>query len=197
MLLESLRQPLESGNVCISRARGVLNFPARFFLAAAMNPCPCGYFGDSEKECRCTANEVFKYQKKLSGPLLDRIDIQIDVPRIKIEELRKGNKDAVLNKKIRDSVVKAREIQKERFSKIKHKINLNSEMSSKLVDEIINLSDDAEVFIKNILEKSFISARGYYRILKIARTIADLEKEEKVSKNHLAEAFQYRVREKK
>ena len=195
-LLESLRQPIESGSVCVSRARGVLNFPARFFLAAAMNPCPCGYFGDSEKECRCTANEVFKYQKKLSGPLLDRIDIQIDVPRIKIEELRKGNKDAVLNKKIRDSVIKAREIQKERFSKIKHKINLNSEMSSKLVDEMINLSDDAEIFIKNILEKSFISARGYYRILKIARTIADLEKEEKVSKNHLAEAFQYRVREK-
>ncbi len=196
LLLESLRQPIESGSVCVSRARGVLNFPARFFLAAAMNPCPCGYFGDSEKECRCTANEVFKYQKKLSGPLLDRIDIQIDVPRIKIEELRSKNKDAALNKKIRNSVIKAREIQKERFSKIKHKINLNSEMSSKLVDEMINFSDDAETFIKNILEKSFISARGYYRILKIARTIADLENEEKVSKNHLAEAFQYRVREK-
>jgi len=199
-LLESLRQPLESGNVCISRAKGSLDFPAKFSLVAAMNPCPCGYFGveTPEKECQCTANEVFRYQKKISGPLLDRIDIQIEVPRIRIEELRKEplSRDNNINKKIKDMVLKAREIQKNRFAKIKPKIYLNSEMSSKMVDEIIALADDAEPILKNIMEKSFISARGYYRVLKIAQTIADLENSEKVRGNHLAEAFQYRVREK-
>jgi len=199
-LLESLRQPLESGNVCISRAKGSLNFPAKFSLVAAMNPCPCGYFGveTPEKECQCTANEVFRYQKKISGPLLDRIDIQIEVPRIKIEELRKEapSRDNNINKKIKDSVLKAREIQKNRFVKTKPKIYLNSEMSSKMVDEIVALADDAESVLKNIMEKSFISARGYYRVLKIAQTIADLENSEKIRGNHLAEAFQYRVREK-
>src|SRR3989338_10909858 len=119
-VLEALRQPLESGNICVSRARGVLIFPARFVLAAAMNPCPCGYFSDSEKECRCSANEVFRYQKKISGPLLDRIDIQIEVPRVKIEELRKSNKDSSgekIEEKIKSAVIEARRIQKERFSK--------------------------------------------------------------------------------
>jgi magnesium chelatase family protein len=194
-LLEALRQPLESGQICVSRAKNTLMFPAKFSLVAAMNPCPCGYFGDSEKECRCTANEVFRYQKKISGPLLDRIDIQIEVPRVKIEELRVKIRDEGLAEKIRLRVKKAREIQKNRFAKIKPKINLNSEMSSKQVDELINFDASAESFLKNILEKSFVSARGYFRILKIAQTIADLEESEKVSSQHLAEAFQYRVRE--
>ena len=160
-----------------------------------MNPCPCGYFGDSEKECRCTANEVFRYQKKISGPLLDRIDIQIEVPRVKIEELRNKKKDD-RDGEIREQVKKARQIQEERFSKTRPKIRVNAEMSSRQVDEFVNFDDSAENFLKNILEKSFVSARGYYRILKIGRTIADLEKTERVSANHLAEAFQYRVREK-
>ncbi|KKR89255.1 MAG: Mg chelatase, subunit ChlI [Candidatus Wolfebacteria bacterium GW2011_GWA2_42_10] len=194
-LLEALRQPLESGAVCISRAKGVMNFPARFLLAAAMNPCPCGYSSDPGKECRCSANEVFRYQKKISGPLIDRIDIQIEVPRLKIEELRKPKKDDT-GDEIRNKVAKARKIQEERFVKTKPRIRLNSEMSSKQVDEFVNFSSEAENFLKNILEKSFISGRGYYRILKTARTIADLEEKEKVSASHLAEAFQYRVREK-
>mgnify|MGYP001604539101 FL=1 len=195
-LLESLRQPLESGRICGSRSKNTLTFPAKFSLVAAMNPCPCGYFGDSEKECRCSANEVFRYQKKFSGPLLDRIDIQIEVPRVKIEDLRKKNRDEKLSERLKNQVAKARDIQQNRFSKIKPKIRLNSEMSSKQVDELVDLDAAAENFLKNILEKSFVSARGYYRILKISRTIADLEESEKVKANHLAEAFQYRVREK-
>lgn len=195
-LLESLRQPIESGQISISRVKNILNFPAKFSLVAAMNPCPCGYFGDSEKECRCTANEVFRYQKKISGPLLDRIDIQIEVPRVKIVDLRTKTRDEKLAGKIRNVVEKAREIQKQRFAGAKLKIRLNSEMSSKQVDDLVSFAADAENFLKNILEKSFVSARGYYRIIKIAQTIADLEESEKISANHLAEAFQYRLREK-
>jgi len=195
-LLESLRQPIESGQILVSRVKGVLNFPAKFLLVAAMNPCPCGYFGDSEKECRCTANEVFRYQKKISGPLLDRIDIQIEVPRVKIADLRAKIRDEKSAEKMRNSVKNVREIQKQRFAGAKVKIRLNSEMSSKQVDDLVNFAADAENFLKNILEKSFVSARGYYRIIKIAQTIADLEESEKISANHLAEAFQYRLREK-
>lgn len=195
-LLEALRQPLESGQICVSRAKTTLMFPAKFSLVAAMNPCPCGYFGDSEKECRCTANEVFRYQKKISGPLLDRIDIQIEVPRVKIEQLRSKQRDTAVSEKIKNSVIKARRIQTERFRGSKPKIHLNSETTSKQVDEMITFDQNAESFLKNILEKSFVSARGYYRILKIARTIADLEESERVKAEHLAEAFQYRVREK-
>lgn len=194
-LLESLRQPLESGTVCVSRAKGVLNFPARFTLVAAMNPCPCGYYGDNAKNCQCSAFEVFRYQKKLSGPLLDRIDIQIDVPRVKVEEIMKP-KEKNVSSAIKEKVVKTRKIQKERFSKIDPKMYLNSEMTSKIADEIVNLSDESHKFIKDILNKSFLSARGYYRMLKTARTIADLEESEKVIPAHLAEAFQYRIREK-
>lgn len=193
-LLESLRQPLESGQIHVSRVKSTISFPAKFSLIAAMNPCPCGYFGDTEKECRCSANEIFRYQKKISGPLLDRIDIQINVPRVKIEALRSGGQDEnVFNFKNR--VLRARQTEEARFSKTKPKIRLNAEMSVKQVDEFINFDSSAESFLKNILDKSFVSARGYYRILKIAKTIADLAAEEKISANHLAEAFQYRVRE--
>lgn len=197
-LLETLRQPLESGNIHISRAKSALVFPARFSLVAAMNPCPCGYFGDNEKECRCSANEVFRYQKKVSGPLLDRIDIQIEVPRVKIEELRIKSDDSQIesSRKIKNQIIEARKIQKERFKKMNPRIQLNSEMSSKQTDVFMDFAPDAESFLKGILEKSFVSARGYYRILKISRTIADLEGEEKVFSRHLAEAFQYRIREK-
>lgn len=195
-LLESLRQPLENGTVCVSRAKGVMNFPARFTLVAAMNPCPCGYFGDNEKNCRCSAHEVFKYQKKISGPLLDRIDLQLEVPRVKVEDLRRKKEENVTGLII-DKVINARKIQANRFAKLcgDKKIYLNSEMTSKMTDEVVDLDNESQAFLKNILEKSFISARGYYRILKTARTIADLEESEKVGQKHLAEAFQYRIRE--
>ena len=191
-ILESLRQPLESGKIVVSRAKGNLTFPARFILIAAMNPCPCGYAGDTEKECKCTAHEVSRYQKKISGPLLDRIDIQIIVPRSKLEQLKKPAEDS---KKIKDSVKRAREVQKRRFEKAGLKIMVNSEMSSKDCERLANLNEKAEEFVKNIFDKSLLSTRGYYRILKTARTIADLEESEQVGENHIAEAFQLRIRE--
>jgi magnesium chelatase family protein len=194
-ILEALRQPIESGKAFISRAKNNLVFPAKFVLVAAMNPCPCGYYGDTEKECRCSAFEVFRYQKKISGPLLDRIDLQLDVPRVKLDELKNKNRDNKLASEIRNKINKAREIQRERFKNFG--ILTNSEMSSKLCDEIIKLDSEADNFLKNIFEKSLISARGYYRILKTARTIADLEESKDVDVSHLAEAFQYRLKEKK
>ncbi|MEK9186531.1 MAG: YifB family Mg chelatase-like AAA ATPase [Patescibacteria group bacterium] len=192
-LLEALRQPIESGKVLISRAKGNLVFPANFTLAAAMNPCPCGYHQDAEKECRCSPNEVFRYQKKISGPLLDRIDIQIDVPRVKIEQLSKKDLDYGQGETIRQKVLKARELQKERLTE--YGLLTNSEMSSKLCDKLLQLDSEAEKFVKTLFEKALVSARGYYRVLKVARTIADLENSEKVLQKHLTESFSYRLKE--
>lgn len=199
-LLEALRQPLESGEIHVSRAKSTLVFPAKFTLVAAMNPCPCGYFNDPEKECRCTANEVFRYQKKISGPLLDRIDIQIEMPRVKIDELRSAGDGEKANPEgaiIKERVAESRRHQEKRFSKTRPRIFSNSEMSSKDCEKFIGLDREAEKFLKNMLEGSFISARGYYRILKVGRTIADLENVEQVNSDHLAEAFQYRIKEEK
>jgi magnesium chelatase family protein len=194
-LLEALRQPLESGKVLISRVKNNLVFPAKFVLAAAMNPCPCGYYGDPEKNCKCSAFEVFRYQKKISGPLLDRIDLQINVPRVKIEELQSKERDVRFAAQMRAKILKARKIQQERFSKLSQPVLTNSEMNSKMCDELIHLDKEADQFLKNMFEKSLLSARGYYRILKTARTIADLESAENIQVGHLAEAFQYRLRD--
>lgn len=194
-VLEALRQPIESGKVIISRAKSNLTFPAKFILVAAMNPCVCGYYGDEEKECRCSAFEVMRYQKKISGPLLDRIDLQINVPRVKIEHLQNKERDQMASEKMREQIIKARETQGKRFNNLRGNILINSEMSSKMCDEMIELDKEANQFLKDIFEKSLISARGYYRILKTARTIADLENTKDVKVGHLAEAFQYRLRE--
>lgn len=208
-ILESLRQPLESGEVHIARAKATLIFPTRFTLVAAMNPCPCGYFGDKEKECRCTANEVFKYEKRISGPLLDRIDLQITVPRVEAHELlsKKSEAKTSVTKLARVQVQKARDLQAlrlrsaqaKRFSSVgeknsKRSIFTNAEMTSKECEELIELDEESEEFLKKILEENLVSARGYYRILKTARTIADLEESADVKKEHLAEAFSYRIR---
>ncbi|MDP2696169.1 MAG: YifB family Mg chelatase-like AAA ATPase [bacterium] len=192
-ILESLRQPLESGRAIISRAKSNVVFPAKFMLVAAMNPCPCGYYNDSEKECRCSAHEVFRYQKKISGPLLDRIDIQIGVPRVKIEHLRQQAVNYKEETDIKNNVLRARQIQQQRFTG--KPIVTNTEMSSKLCDEVIKLDADAEKFLGEVFDKKFVSARGYYRILKVAQTIADLEQSDKVTQNHLAEAFSYRLKD--
>jgi len=198
-LLEALRQPLESGFINVSRAKKTLSFPANFSLIAAMNPCPCGYFGDPQKECRCSAYEVFRYQKKISGPLLDRIDIQIEVPRVEIKELRsqKTSPDDSSNQILKSKIESSRRIQAQRFKNFQSKIYTNSEMSSKQTEEIIKLDSSAEDFLKNVLEKAFLSGRSYYRILKISQTIADFENSEKITSDHLGEAYQYRVREEK
>jgi magnesium chelatase family protein len=192
-VLEGLRQPLEDGKIQIARAKSSLMFPARFILVASMNPCPCGYFEDPDKECHCTANEIFRYQKKISGPLLDRIDIQLEIPRIPIDELRKP-KSTSNDNEWRENILKARETQNRRFEKLHPRIWTNAEMSSKYVEEFVNLDPKAEEFLKQALERSFLSPRGFYRILKVARTIADLENSDLVTSNHLAESFQYRLK---
>ncbi|RJQ28715.1 ATP-binding protein [Candidatus Parcubacteria bacterium] len=191
-VLESLREPLETGTIHVARAKGSLVFPAKFTLVAAMNPCPCGFFGDSERECRCSAYDILRYQKRISGPLLDRIDLQIKVPRIPIKELRKERVLESASPTIKRSVEAARKIQAKR---LRHtKIRTNAEMSSRQIETMMNLDSAGEKFLET-LDRSRLSPRGYYRLLKVARTIADLENKEKVLAEHLAEAFSYRLRE--
>lgn len=197
-LLEALRAPLENGYVHISRAKNSLVFPSKFTLVAAMNPCPCGYFGDPEKHCTCSAYDIIRYNKKISGPLLDRIDLQIYVQRIKVSELRSFKNSQSESSIVREKVILARNRQAERFKKLNlsnKNIRLNSQMSSRQCEELIRLTPDGEKFLST-LDKSFISPRGYYRLLKTAQTIADLENSDKVSGDYLAEAFSYRIREK-
>lgn len=190
-ILEALRAPMESGAVHVARARESLVFPSKFTLIAAMNPCPCGYYGDPEKECRCGAHEVLKYGKKISGPLLDRIDLQIRVGKVKIADLRTAQV-AKESSAARDKIETAREIQAERFKDLP--IRVNAEMSSKQVRDFLKISSSAENFLKQ-LERTDLSPRGYYRLLKTAQTITDLENSPELKAEHLAEALSYRLRE--
>jgi magnesium chelatase family protein len=193
--LESLRQPLESGIVHIARAKGTLAFPAEFCLVAAANPCPCGYYGDEQKECVCTQSEIIRYRKKMSGPLLDRIDLQVRVNRVSIDALQKiettNNKES---REVKKLIEEARLIQKERFTKHNIPIDTNAQMSSKQTREISCVDKTGEKFLGQ-LQNHNLSARSYYRLIKTARTIADIEKSEVVNKNHLAEAFSYKLKE--
>ncbi|TSC59767.1 MAG: Mg chelatase-related protein [Parcubacteria group bacterium LiPW_15] len=192
-ILEALRAPLESGVVHVARAKGTLAFPAKFTLVAAMNPCPCGYFGDPEKECRCGAHEVLRYQNKISGPLLDRIDLQVKVPRTKVRELRAETAtEEKRSEKLRAQVELARSLQAKRFAGTT--LVCNSEMSGKQAEHFANLEPEAEKFLAG-LDRTKISPRGYYRLLKTARTIADLEQKEKTSAGDLLEAWGYRFKD--
>lgn len=192
-VLESLRQPLEDGVVTVSRIQGTVTFPAKFILVAAMNPCPCGYYGDPEKECKCSATEILKYQKRLSGPLLDRLDIQIELPRVKYKEL-KNDKLGESSKEIRKRLAEARLRQKERFQKLGRTIFTNSEMTSSETEKFCQMDEAAETLLKKAIEEWYLSARAYYKILKVARTIADLAQAEKINSSHLAEALRYRIK---
>ncbi len=194
-VLESLRQPLESGVVHIARARGTLSLPARFTLLCAMNPCPCGYYGDPEKECRCSAYEVIRYQKKISGPLLDRIDLQLQVPRVELSELRTRRAEEPASPGIKARIEAARERQRARLNRSTGKrLETNSEMSPRQVEDLVELEPEATRFLDS-LGQARLSPRGYYRLLKTARTIGDLEDSGKVRAEHLAEAFSYRLKE--
>ncbi len=192
-VLEVLRQPMEDKIVTISRAQGSLTFPANFQLVAAMNPCPCGYFGDPVKPCTCSPGTVVKYQKRISGPLLDRIDIFVTVPRIDYEKLsdrRTGETVEV----IRGRVEKAREIQRQRFG-TSNGVTCNAEMRPADIRKYCVLDQATGALMKTAMSQMDLSARAYHRILKLARTIADLSGSEQIQSIHLAEALQYRPKD--
>jgi magnesium chelatase family protein len=189
-VLEVLRQPLEDFKVTVSRSKMSLDFPANFMLAAAMNPCPCGFYTDPTKECTCTSVQIQKYMSKISGPLLDRIDIHIEVPAVKFKELASKNLSE-RSEQIRDRVIAAREIQQKRFSGRKN-IFSNADMGSKEIKEFCVIDSKGEDLLKMAMTKLGLSARAYDRILKVSRTIADLEKSHNILNHHLSEAIQYR-----
>ena len=190
-VLEVLRQPLEDGKIVIARAKMRLEFPSDFILLAAMNPCPCGYLGDSEKHCTCSDYQIKQYRSKLSGPLLDRIDIVIDVPRLKTDELmNKTTIQAETSEQIRERVVKARKIQLERYKGLG--IYTNSELTPKLIKKYCILDEASEGILKEAVKKFNLSARAYDRVLKLSRTIADLADSENIQVQHIAQALQYR-----
>ena len=190
-VLEVLRQPLEDGEVVISRAKHSVKYPSDFMLLAAMNPCPCGFLGDKEKQCTCTEYQINRYRSKLSGPLLDRIDIQIDVPRLTTDELLNSTEMAEPSEQIRKRVVAARKIQKERYKD--EGILTNSELTSKQVKKYCQTDEASKELLKMAIKKYQLSGRRYDRILKLARTIADLENCEKINSKHITQTLQYRL----
>ncbi|MEP7162623.1 MAG: YifB family Mg chelatase-like AAA ATPase [Candidatus Moraniibacteriota bacterium] len=191
-VLEALRQPLEDGVVMVSRAKGTLSFPARFMLVAAMNPCPCGHHGDPERVCGCSTYQIQKYRQKVSGPILDRIDLHIDVPRLKFEALDE-KRLAEPSSALRERVEKARTLQRERF--VEAGWLSNAEMDNRSLETYCVLDAPTKVLLKNAVTLYKLSPRAYTRILKLARTIADLAGEEKIAESHVAEALQYRFKE--
>ncbi len=189
-VLEALRQPLEDGVVTVSRASGSLTFPARFLLVAASNPCPCGYLGHPTRACTCTPYEIAKYKKRLSGPILDRIDLHVVVPPVEKEELVSSSPSGKTSKEIRERVSLARERQKSRFKGMR--IKTNGEMGSREVKNFIHLSSKVEEYLLRAFDNLSLSARGYFKVLKLARTIADLDSREEIEMKDVAEALSYR-----
>jgi magnesium chelatase family protein len=189
--LEVMRQPLEDGRVTISRAAGTMTFPSEFMLIAAMNPCPCGHYGDPNRDCRCTWPQIAKYRSRISGPLLDRIDIHIEVPAIELPELTntaEGEPSAVMRKR----VGQARWRQLKRFAG-ESRVRSNARMTPRLLKQHCALDSDSQQIIRQAVTELHLSARAYDRVLKVARTIADLAGAERIQSEHLAEAVQYRT----
>lgn len=192
-VLEALRQPIEDGFVSISRASGKAVFPTKCMLIAAQNPCPCGYLGDKSHECKCTQSQILRYQKRVSGPILDRIDIHLDVQAVKVEKLTEKEHVATESSaSIRRRVQKARDIQKNRFKGTK--ITANSEITSRDMKKFCVLSDECLELLKLAVTRLNLSGRSYHRTIKLSRTIADLADEKEIKKEHIAEALQYRPR---
>lgn len=189
-VLETLRQPLEDGKIVISRAMTSITYPANFVLLGAMNPCPCGFLGDSQKQCTCSDFQIQRYRSRLSGPLLDRIDLQIEVPRLTSEELLNMSGEEESSHSIRERVVKARRFQAERYAGTG--ILTNSELSSKLIKKYCILDEKTKNMLKSAIIKFNLSGRSYDRILKLSRTIADLKCEKNITLNDVAQALQYR-----
>jgi magnesium chelatase family protein len=184
-VLEALREPLEEGRIVISRASGTMTFPANFMLIAAMNPCPCGFYGDPKRECRCSPAMIQRYRNRISGPLLDRIDIHIEVPAVKYKEIA-GDATGEPSEQVRARVESARLIQRERFC------HANARIAPKELKEYCRLDDDSQQLLKMAMTELNLSARAYDRILKVARTIADLDASESIQSQHVSEAIQYR-----
>ncbi len=191
-VLEVMRQPLEDGHVTISRAATSLTYPARFMLAAALNPCPCGYHGDPYHKCSCTPPQIQRYMSKISGPLMDRIDIHIEVPAVKYDELATGPKGEA-SSLIRERVIHTRDVQIARYKgETKRRVFCNAHMDSELINRYCQLDEAGNALLKTATTKLGLSARAYDRIRKVARTIADLEGTETIQTHHLSEAIQYR-----
>ncbi|MDD3570696.1 MAG: YifB family Mg chelatase-like AAA ATPase [Lachnospiraceae bacterium] len=191
--LEIMRQPLEDGNVTISRVNGTVTYPSDFMLLAAMNPCPCGYLGDGDK-CHCTQNEIIKYTSKISGPLLDRIDIQVEASAIKYDDLNSNEKQES-SADIKSRVVRAHKLQLERYKK--DNIQFNSQLTAPLIEKYCALGEKEQLLLKAAFDRLNLSARGYHKILKMARTVADLDQSENITARHLAEVIQYRSLDRK
>lgn len=190
-VLEVLRQPLEDGEIVISRTKHSIKYPAKFMLLAAMNPCPCGFLGDREKHCTCSEYMINRYTSKLSGPLLDRIDLQINVPRLTTQELLNTNAQAEKSSDIRKRVIKARQIQAERYKN--DNILTNAELTSDLIKKYCQIDEKSKEIFKTAIIKYQLSGRRYDRVLKLARTIADLDNSEIITQLHLMQALQYRI----
>lgn len=192
-VLEALRQPMEDGTVVISRASGSVKFPSQFTLVTAANPCPCGYLGDPKKECQCTPREILRYQNRLSGPLLDRIDLHVNVPPVEIEKLiPQTSPPQETSATIRKRVILARKIQQKRFANTG--IYTNAQMKNKHLKKFCHLTNEAALLLKQAVNTYNLSARAYFRLIKISQTIADLDGEKLITENHVAEALQYRIR---
>jgi magnesium chelatase family protein len=188
-VLEVMRQPLEDGNITVSRAMGSINYPAGFMLIAAMNPCPCGFFTDPQKECVCTPLQIQRYRSRVSGPLLDRIDIQVEVPALRYQDLASrdaGESSEIIRKRVND----ARAIQLSRFQK--RNIHANAQMGARDIKRFCVLKSDGEKLLETAINRLGLSARAYSRVLKLGRTIADLENSPDIESRHIAEAIQYR-----
>ena len=190
-VLESLRQPLEDKKISISRAGGNVEYPADFMMIATMNPCPCGYYGDLAKECSCSTSQILHYQKRLSGPLLDRIDLTITVPKVPTNTLIDHKSyDYSQHKNAQKQISSATAAQ---FRRYKSSKKYNSSLSSSDMNKYASLSNDCKLLLKGATEKLQLSARAYYKTIKVARTIADLESSDVIARHHLAEALQYRT----
>lgn len=187
-ILEALRVPMEDKNVLISRVYGSYNYPCKFMLVASMNPCPCGYLGDKQRKCKCSPYQIENYKNRLSGPLLDRIDLHIEVPTVKFENFENNNQET--SEQIRRRVNSAREIQLKRYKK--YGIYSNSELDSKLINKFCRLDNQSKLILKKYFQKQNLSVRAYSKILKVARTIADLDNSRDIKCNHILEAVQYR-----
>jgi len=193
-ILEMIRQPLEDGTATVSRAKGTITFPAQFILIAAMNPCPCGYFGTGMRKCNCTPRQIERYMAKVSGPLMDRIDIHIDVPPVTFHKLRSRSRQSE-SVVIRDRIVAARRVQKERFGD--GKVMTNARMTHKQLEEHCALDEACVQLLKQAMVEFALSARAHDKICKVARTIADLEGEKDINARHIAEAISYRKLDRK